>query len=131
MRQASLWMRADNVEPVWLIRDHRGRCRSALWQVFARRLILIPLVAIVFSCSIVDSGALIAQSKSAGEYRVKAAFLYNFVEFVNWPSSAFSDSKQPLVVCVYGRDPFGRALEDSLLGKSIGDRSLGIGRANQ
>jgi hypothetical protein len=30
-----------------------------------------------------------AQSEALGEYQVKAAFLYNFAKFVEWPASAF------------------------------------------
>jgi hypothetical protein len=79
--------------------------------------------------AIADSSALIAQTKAASEYQVKAAFLYNFAKFIEWPPSAFSDAKQPLDICVYGRDPFGTALEDALMGKMIGDRRVGLGRA--
>jgi len=81
--------------------------------------------------AIVDSSALHAQTKAATEYQVKAAFLYNFAKFVDWPPSAFSDAKQPLDICVYGRDPFGTALEDALMGKTIGERRVGLGRATQ
>jgi YfiR/HmsC-like len=79
----------------------------------------------------VDSAALIAQTKSANEYQVKAAFLYNFVKFVDWPSSAFTSPNQPLAICVYGRDPFGTTLEDALLGKTIGERRIALVRATQ
>jgi hypothetical protein len=78
-----------------------------------------------------DSQSLYAQMKSATEYQVKAAFLYNFAKFIDWPSSAFTDPKQPLDICVYGRDPFGPALEDALLGKTIGERRVSLGRAMQ
>jgi hypothetical protein len=88
-------------------------------------------LALIILISIVDSSALIAQTKAASEYQVKAAFLYNFAKFVDWPPSAFSDAKQPLEICVYGHDPFGTALEDALLGKAIGDRRVGLGKAMQ
>lgn len=89
------------------------------------------MCTILFLCLISNSIALTAQTKSANEYQVKAAFLYNFAKFVDWPPSTFSDAKQPLDVCVYGRDPFGNALEDALLGKAIGERRIGLGRAMQ
>jgi hypothetical protein len=92
---------------------------------------LALMCTILFLCLISNSIALTAQTKSANEYQVKAAFLYNFAKFVDWPPSAFSDAKQPLDVCVYGRDPFGNALEDALLGKTIGERRIGLGRAMQ
>jgi hypothetical protein len=92
---------------------------------------LAPLLVILISTAIGDSAPLIAQTKSAGEYQVKAAFLYNFAKFIDWPPNAFSDPKQPLAVCIYGHDPFGRSLEDALLGKFIGDRPVILGRATQ
>lgn len=45
------------------------------------------------------------------EYEVKAAFLYNFAKFVEWPSTAFATADAPLVFCIQGRDPFGGRLE--------------------
>jgi hypothetical protein len=81
--------------------------------------------------AVMSAGISFAQTKPAGEYQVKAAFLFGFAKFVDWPASTFSDSKQPLTVCVYGRDPFGEILDDALLGKSIGDRRISLGRANQ
>jgi hypothetical protein len=89
------------------------------------------MCTILFLCLISNSIALTAQTKSANEYQVKAAFLYNFAKFVDWPPSAFTDAKQPLEICVYGRDPFGTVLEDALLGKTIGERRVGLGRAMQ
>lgn len=55
------------------------------------------------------------------EYQLKAAYLYNFVKFVTWPSGAGSG---PLVICVAGRNPFGDALADTLRGETVGDRML-------
>lgn len=42
------------------------------------------------------------------EYRVKAAFLYNFVKYVEWPEPRSS----PIKICVAGQNPFGTVLED-------------------
>jgi len=67
-----------------------------------------------------------AQSPSAKEYQVKAAFLYNFAKFVEWPASSFSDAAAPLRICVYGQDPFGPALHDIANDKSINGRKLEV-----
>ena len=56
------------------------------------------------------------------EYRVKAAFLYNFAKFVEWPSEAFQSPNAPFAICVLGRDPFGRSLEDTVAGRTIESR---------
>jgi hypothetical protein len=75
--------------------------------------------------------ALIAQAKTASEYEIKAAFLYNFAKFVEWPSSTFTDSKQPFNICVLGADPFGHSLDDAVLGKTVANHPVAIARARQ
>lgn len=57
------------------------------------------------------------------EYRVKAAYLYNFISFTEWPEFPGDE----LQLCVYGPDPFGAEL-DALAGKSVGGRTLTIAR---
>jgi len=57
------------------------------------------------------------------EYRLKAAFLYNFALFTEWPAEVGST----LNLCVYGRDPFGEEL-DALQGKAVGDRHMVVRR---
>ena len=61
------------------------------------------------------------------EYQVKAAFLYNFAKFVQWPSETFHDSDSPIKICVLGKDPFGDAL-NRLKNKNVGSRKLIIER---
>ena len=64
-------------------------------------------------------------SDSDLEYRVKAAYLYNFFKFVDWPSNitATGDAVQ---VCVAGADPFGRILDDSFANKATGGKPIRI-----
>jgi hypothetical protein len=70
-----------------------------------------------------------AQTPSQAEYRIKAVFLFNFVQFVQWPPSAFADERAPLVICVVGNDPFGDALDQTVTGESTGTRKLVLRRA--
>jgi hypothetical protein len=67
-----------------------------------------------------------AQSPTAGEYQVKAAFLYNFAKFVEWPTSSFSDASAPLRICVFGKDPFGKQLRDITNDKTVNGRKLEV-----
>jgi hypothetical protein len=53
------------------------------------------------------------------EYQVKAAILYNFTRFVEWPEGAFADERAPLVIGVLGHDPFGPDLDELMRGKSV------------
>lgn len=62
------------------------------------------------------------------EYRVKAAFLFYFVNFVQWPATAFDDAQSPLSLCVLGMDPFGPALDGTVGGKRVGGRLLAVRR---
>lgn len=69
-----------------------------------------------------------AQESGASEYQVKAAFLYKFTRFVDWPSSAFSSGNSPFVIGVLGRDPFGSTLDRTLEGKSVGEHPIVVRR---
>ena len=64
------------------------------------------------------------------EYQVKAAFLVNFARFVEWPSQAFGGANDPFVFGVYGKDLFGAALDQAVLGKTIDGRPAVIRRTS-
>ncbi|HEY7544552.1 MAG TPA: YfiR family protein [Blastocatellia bacterium] len=68
-----------------------------------------------------------AQS-SPSEYEVKAAFLFNFAKFVEWPEDAFSDSSSPIIICIVGHDPFNGVLDQTIGGKTVNSRPLVIKR---
>jgi hypothetical protein len=70
------------------------------------------------------------QERAAPEYEIKAAFLYNFAVFVEWPLSAFPDDRSPFVVGVVGRDPFGSILEETFRGKDVGGRRISVQRVS-
>lgn len=67
-------------------------------------------------------------SAQAPEYDLKAAFLFNFAKFVEWPQSAFVGERAPLTICVYGEDPFGPTLDGVVQGERVGERSLLVQR---
>src|SRR5581483_4910149 len=60
------------------------------------------------------------------EYRLKAAFLYNFTKFVDWPSEAPRRPDEPIAICVLGRNPFGNVLSETIAGKVVGLRTLTV-----
>jgi hypothetical protein len=60
------------------------------------------------------------------EYDVKAAFLFHFAQFVEWPADAFKDVDTPLTYCTVGEDAFHGALDESVRGKTIGNRTLRV-----
>jgi YfiR/HmsC-like len=69
-----------------------------------------------------------AQGPAFDEYQVKAAFLYNFAKFVEWPPGTFANSNDPIGICVVGQNPFGSMLEDIVQGKKVGDRAFAVWR---
>lgn len=69
-----------------------------------------------------------AQPLSAPEYKIKAAFLYNFAVLTEWPTNAFKSPTSPLVIGVLGKDPFGRVLDETMRGKRILGRKIVIKR---
>lgn len=64
------------------------------------------------------TGGMQAES-TVEEYSVKAAFLFHFAQFIEWPPGAFKDAGAPLTYCTVGEDPFRGALEAALNGKTI------------
>jgi uncharacterized protein DUF4154 len=78
---------------------------------------LVSLTSVAIAC---------AQANPSGEYQVKAAFLFHFAQFVDWPSEAFKDAATPLTYCTAPGDPFGGALDASLNGKVIDGRAVRV-----
>src|SRR5690349_11025382 len=68
----------------------------------------------------------VAQAQSATEYQVKAAFLFNFAKFVEWPADAFSSPDAPLQICVWGADPFGRDFEQLVADKAVNGHRIEV-----
>ncbi len=93
-----------------------------------------PIVIAYGICLIASSvlsggvGKAYADSRSEREYQIKAAFLYNFTKFVEWPADRFADDSAPIMLCVFGKDPFGATLEDTVTGKTVKGRHIVISR---
>jgi hypothetical protein len=66
-----------------------------------------------------DSGA-------AREYQIKAAFLFNFAKFVDWPPHKFNEPDSPLIIGIVGTDPFGELLEEAVQDNRIHDRTVTV-----
>ncbi len=62
------------------------------------------------------------------EYQIKAAYLYYFTTFVDWPSETYSRTAETVVVGVLGEDPFGAILDETFRGKSVNSRKLVVKR---
>jgi hypothetical protein len=62
------------------------------------------------------------------EYQVKAVFLFNFSQFVDWPAASFADGRSPLVIGVLGSDPFGATLDEIVRDETVNGRPLAVRR---
>jgi hypothetical protein len=61
---------------------------------------------------------------STREYRVKAALIFNFMQFVEWPQGTFAAADSPFIVAVVGQDPFDGTLDKAMADKTIGGRKI-------
>ena len=77
---------------------------------------------------IIFSGLIIAHAQTPSEHQLKAAFIYNFAKFVEWPSTAGDNPTLPIVIGILGNDPFGRDIDEVINGKTANGRSLIIKR---
>jgi hypothetical protein len=64
----------------------------------------------------------------AAEYQVKAAYLFNFGQFVEWPRQAYDSPGAPFVIGIVGEDPFGKTIDEVVAGESIGGHPLVVRR---
>lgn len=68
-----------------------------------------------------------ADERTAPEYKVKAAFLFHFAEYAEWPSDAFPHGDSPLVIGVIGRgDPFNGDIEAIVHDKRVGGHPITV-----
>ena len=89
------------------------------------------LQMLLFSSAYSFPMLLAAQARPSSEYELKAAFLFNFAKFVDWPSNSFANPADAFSVCIVGADPFGRALDDALLGKTVEQHPVSIIRVRR
>ncbi|HTG01389.1 MAG TPA: YfiR family protein [Nitrospirota bacterium] len=87
---------------------------------------LLLVLAWLCSCLFAASHAA-AQPPKPTEYQIKAAFLYNFAKFVDWPEDSFHSETAPFVFGILGDDPFGDDV-DALTMKTINSRAVKIRR---
>jgi hypothetical protein len=94
---------------------------QATWRVPG-----LPLWLTVFAlvCVLFGVPILHAQNPKPTDYDVKAAYLYNFGRFVEWPAQVSTSKNEHFTVCVLGQDPFGTSLDTTLAGETIGGRSI-------
>jgi len=109
-------------------RKHKRRYGEYMVRLLktGRFLLIVSLFMMVmlygFSAAALNTNA---DKEKYAVYKVKAAYLYNFAKFVEWPPEAFAGPSLPLGICIVGEDPFGDTL-NSLKDKSARGRKLEI-----
>jgi hypothetical protein len=83
----------------------------------AGRCLLIVVVGVVSAYVRLESQAI------PNEYRLKAAFMYQFPQFVEWPSTTWQGA-QAVQLCIASPNPFGSELEQLVRGESLNGRPL-------
>lgn len=87
--------------------------------------ITLSLAAVLLLSHMVTEA--LAESNNTNENQIKAAFLYNFIKFVDWPEEKVIDSNETIVIGIIGEDPFGEAL-DLIEGKPVQGRKVIVKR---
>lgn len=72
-----------------------------------------------------------AQAEISKAYQIKAVFLFNFTQFVTWPTNAFPDTQSPFTIGVLGDDPFGGFLDETVAGEKVDGHALVVQRYHQ
>ncbi len=99
---------------------------TCYWQGWkgGGRFILSGVWFTVFALLLLDGWNLAAQPPVSKEYQVKAVFLFNFSQFVDWPTNAFPEKQTPLVIGVLGENPFGAYLDEIVRGETVNNHPL-------
>lgn len=92
-----------------------------------KRLRFAIAVLVCVSLALPTSGQS-SDSSDSSEYLIKAGFIYNFAQLVQWPAGAFSQADSPLVIGIFGTDPFGPIIDRVIENKKLDGRSLVVKR---
>ena len=84
-----------------------------------------PFIVLLLSVSLL---LLSAQNPPSREYQIKAVFLFNFSQFIEWPQYSFANSQSAFVIGILGEDPFGPYLEKTTENEKVNNHSITIQR---
>ena len=98
------------------------------WGRFPRAAVCSLGACVLAAAAVLTTGLACAQSEAQSEYRVKAAFLYKFGSYVEWPDRAFPRSDSPLTIGVIGADALAEELEQIVSGRNVNGRPVQVRR---
>jgi hypothetical protein len=73
---------------------------------------------------ILQGSILYGQSKMVSEYQVKAVFIFNFTQFVEWPQGTFHSREEPFIIGIFGENVFGNNLTETVAGEKYGTHPI-------
>jgi hypothetical protein len=85
----------------------------------------VALLAIVAGLPLSQAAA---DDAATLEYRVKAAFLYQFAGYVEWPKGSFTQADTPVTIAVVGPDSFATELSQVVTGRTVAGRAVTVRR---
>ncbi len=90
---------------------------------------LFVFCLVLLNCIMVSDVYPESQSAQYKEYEVKAAFMYNFLKFVDWPQVKTAKTGNQIIIGIIGQDPFDAAA-DILKDKKVEERNVVLKRIN-
>lgn len=84
-----------------------------------------PVVALLLALLAMRSGVAQAEN-SAVERQVKAAYLFKFGSYIDWPPQAFGDASSPVVIGIIGADALADELAQMVPGRTINGRPVSV-----
>ncbi len=81
------------------------------------------IIQILFLCLLFPA---LSGAQPYTEYELKAAYLFNFAKFVTWPDNAFDKSDNQFIIGIYGKNPFGTILYETVKNKTLNNRNVKI-----
>jgi len=91
--------------------------------VLARR---APILAFLIALALATPSA--GRAKPTQEYDLKAAFLFHFAQFVDWPADALPAGNSPFTIGILGHDPFGKSLDEIVSNETVDGHKLLVRR---
>lgn len=89
------------------------------------------VLACALACVLCARAGGATEKSPFSEPDVKAVYLFNFAQFVEWPETAFVSRDSSFMICVLGDDPFGRILDEVVKGEIVNGRHFGVERVRK
>lgn len=93
-----------------------------------RSVVRLSLAVLLLLWGFEPRGTMVLSAETAisKEYQIKAAFIYNFTKFVEWPTASFPEATSPIVIGVLGANPFGNELQKTVENRRVNGREIVI-----